>query len=214
MLYGFRGRATSTSRSSTSPKSSSRVPSSTGAPLPSETLRGGISLSFLEPSCRSWSHFCGIYCQKVDKLSCELTFEIPPRRALRGLFRPAGGSAWSLSVHLGSPIWWGWAFFFTQKLTDLYHTPRTTTAEYSASPTPAHSMLKGTKNDFFPLSLRNCLRPTVGNSVATPLPFRMVFVGWSLCDDRIQNTQCKVALKRLTATLCSNYVEHIESLRF
>jgi hypothetical protein len=70
------------------------------------------------------------------------------------------------------------------------------------------------KNDFFPLSLRNCLRPTVGNSVATPLPFRMVFVGWSLCDDRIQNTQCKVALKRLTATLCSNYVEHIESLRF
>ena len=38
--------------------------------------------------------------------------------------------------------------------------------------------------------------------------------GWSLCDDRIQNTQCKVVLKRFTATLSSNYVEHIESLRF
>jgi hypothetical protein len=34
-------------------------------PHPREALRGGISLSFLEPSCRFWSHFVSIYCQKL-----------------------------------------------------------------------------------------------------------------------------------------------------
>ena len=33
--------------------------------VPRESLRGGISLSFLEPSYLSWSHFVGIYCQKL-----------------------------------------------------------------------------------------------------------------------------------------------------
>ena len=36
---------------------------------PREALRGGISLSFLEPSCCSWCHFVGIHCQK---LKCSL----------------------------------------------------------------------------------------------------------------------------------------------
>jgi len=30
-----------------------------------EALRGGIPCSFLEPLARSWSHFVGIYCQKL-----------------------------------------------------------------------------------------------------------------------------------------------------
>ena len=38
--------------------------------------------------------------------------------------------------------------------------------------------------------------------------------GWILCEDIIHNTQCKVDLKRFTATLSSNHVEHNESLRF
>ena len=32
---------------------------------PRAALRVGISLSFLEPSCRSWSHFVGMHCQKL-----------------------------------------------------------------------------------------------------------------------------------------------------
>jgi hypothetical protein len=39
-------------------------------------------------------------------------------------------------------------------------------------------------------------------------------LGWIICKDIIHNTQCKVALKRFTATSSSNYVEHIETLRF
>ena len=36
---------------------------------PRGALRGGIPVSFLEPLCRSWSHFVGIYCQKFTKSS-------------------------------------------------------------------------------------------------------------------------------------------------
>ena len=43
---------------------------------------------------------------------------------------------------------------------------------------------------------------------------RIFFYGWSLFDDIMQNTQCKVALENFTATLSSNYVEDIELLRF
>jgi hypothetical protein len=39
-------------------------------------------------------------------------------------------------------------------------------------------------------------------------------LGCSLCEDRIHNSEFKVALKRLTATLRSNYGEHNETLRF
>ena len=34
---------------------------------PREALRGGIPTSFLEPSCRSLSHFVGIYRQKMTR---------------------------------------------------------------------------------------------------------------------------------------------------
>ena len=37
--------------------------------------------------------------------------------------------------------------------------------------------------------------------------------GWSLCEARIHNSQFKVAVKRFTATLSSNYGNHNESLR-
>ena len=38
--------------------------------------------------------------------------------------------------------------------------------------------------------------------------------GWSLCEARIHNSQFKVAVKRFTATLNSNYGIHNEMLRF
>ena len=38
-------------------------------PLPQKALCGGIPSSFLEPSPRSWSHFVGIYRQKLTKSS-------------------------------------------------------------------------------------------------------------------------------------------------
>ena len=34
---------------------------------PREALCGGITVSFLEPLCRSWSHFVGIYRQKLTR---------------------------------------------------------------------------------------------------------------------------------------------------
>ena len=34
---------------------------------PREALRGGIPVSFLKPLCRSWSHFVGIYRQKLTR---------------------------------------------------------------------------------------------------------------------------------------------------
>ena len=36
--------------------------------VPREVLRGGIRGSFLEPLARFWSHFVGIYCQKLTNL--------------------------------------------------------------------------------------------------------------------------------------------------
>ena len=44
---------------------------------PQKALCGGIPGSFLEP-------FCGHVLPKVDKLCSKFTFEMPPRRALRG----------------------------------------------------------------------------------------------------------------------------------
>ena len=34
---------------------------------PREALCGGITVSFLEPLCRSWSHFVGIYRPKLTR---------------------------------------------------------------------------------------------------------------------------------------------------
>ena len=51
---------------------------------PLEALRGGIPCSFLEPLARFWSHFVGIYRQKLTT-SPKKTLDIPPRKALRGL---------------------------------------------------------------------------------------------------------------------------------
>ena len=44
---------------------------------PQKALCGGIPCSFLEPFARSWSHFVGIYRQKIDKVSEELTLRYP-----------------------------------------------------------------------------------------------------------------------------------------
>ena len=43
----------------------------------------GIPCSFLEPFARSWSHYVGIYRQKLTR-SRRIDFEIPPRRTLGG----------------------------------------------------------------------------------------------------------------------------------
>ena len=53
-------------------------------PPPRKPLCGSIPGSFLEPLVRSWSHFRGIYRQKLTR-SLKIDFEIPPRRALRGM---------------------------------------------------------------------------------------------------------------------------------
>ena len=39
------------------------------APWPQKALSGGIPCPFLEPLARSWSHFAGIYRQKLKKSS-------------------------------------------------------------------------------------------------------------------------------------------------
>ena len=37
------------------------------AMAPQKALREGITVSFLKPWCRSWSHFWGIYRQKLTR---------------------------------------------------------------------------------------------------------------------------------------------------
>ena len=62
---------------------------------PQKALCGGIPDPYLEPLTRSLSHFGGHLLPKVDRLSSKLTFEIHPRRALRGYepVRPRTGSS-------------------------------------------------------------------------------------------------------------------------
>jgi len=72
---------------------------------PQKALCGGIPDPYLEPLTRSWSHFVGIYCQNLTD-SLKLTFEIPPRRALRRMLsqvsdpRPAERSILGIQ-----PVW-------------------------------------------------------------------------------------------------------------
>jgi hypothetical protein len=51
---------------------------------PREALRGGISLSLLEPSCNSWSHFVGIYCQKLTSSLVNRLLRYPHERPCVG----------------------------------------------------------------------------------------------------------------------------------
>ena len=55
---------------------------------PQKALCGGIPSPVLEPFPRSWSHFVANCCQKLTNL-VKIDFEIPPRRALRGLSPPS-----------------------------------------------------------------------------------------------------------------------------
>ena len=55
---------------------------------PQKALSGGIPCPFLEPLARSWSHFVGIYRQKLKK-SSKNDFWLRYRRALR---TPSGGT--------------------------------------------------------------------------------------------------------------------------
>ena len=53
------------------------LPQASECDAPRKALRGGIPWSFLEPLGRSWRHFVGIYRQKNDKVSQELTLRYP-----------------------------------------------------------------------------------------------------------------------------------------
>ena len=67
-----------------------------GRPESRKALRGGIAESFLEPLCRSWGHFVGIYRQKIDKVSEKLTLSYPHEG-------PCVGTAASCLANTGVP---------------------------------------------------------------------------------------------------------------